>query len=157
MIGGDMFMNMLKGLASDKGVDFVMSKLPRNIQVFINGTGITDKLRLKRLFDGKPLESDIHQVSENTLVLLAPYIIEAIAHISKEVGMQVVFCLAVRDGEIIVKIIQDNIEPLEIEGGSFPFKYLITAILSKIEEAKSEIITEPKMIVTTQTAIADEN
>jgi hypothetical protein len=157
MIGGDMFMNMLKGLASDKGVDFVMNKLPVHIQSFITKTGITDKLRLKRLFDGKPLDSDIHQVSENTLTLLAPYIIEAITHISKEVGMQVVFCLVVRDGEIVVKIIQDNIETLEIDGGSFPFKYLVTAILSKIEEAKCEIITEPKMIVSTQNTIENEN
>jgi hypothetical protein len=152
----DMLLNMLKGLATDKGLDFVMARIPQNIQNFIHQTGITNKPRLKRLFDGKPLESDIHEVSENTLVLLAPYIIEAITHISKEVGMQVVFCLAVREGEITVKIIQDNIEPLEIESGSFPFQYLVTAILSKIEEAKCEFITEPKMIVNTQNEIDHE-
>ena len=149
-------MNMFKGLATDKGLDFVMNRLPKNVQNFIHQTGITNKPRLKRLLDGKPLESDIQEVSENTLTLLAPYIIEAISHISNEVGNQVVFCLAVRDGEIVVKIIKDNIEPLEIEGGSFPFKYLVTAILSKIQEAKSEIITEPKMIVSTSNEITDE-
>ncbi len=142
-----MLLNMFKGLATDKGLDFIMNRLPKNIQNFIHQTGITNKPRLKRLLDGKPLETDIHEVSENTLVLLAPYIIEAITHISNEVGKPVVFCLAVRDGEIEVKIIEDNIEPLEVEGGTFPFQYLVTAILSKIQEAKSEIITEPKMIV----------
>ena len=150
-------MNMFKGLATDKGLDFVMNRLPKNVQNFIHQTGITNKPRLKRLFDGKPLETDIHEVSENTLALLAPYIIEAISHISKEVGLKVVFCLTVRDGEIVVKIIKDNIEPLEIEGGSFPFKYLVTAILSKIQEAKSEIITESKMIVSTSNEITNEN
>jgi hypothetical protein len=153
----DMLMNMFKGLATDKGLDFVMNRLPKNVQNFIHQTGITNKPRLKRLLDGKPLEVDIHEVSENTLTLLAPYIIEAISHISNEVGNQVVFCLAVRDGEIVVKIIKDNIEPLEIEGGSFPFKYLVTAILSKIQEAKSEIITEPKMIVNTSNEDANEH
>ena len=130
-------MNMLKGLATEKGVDFLMNRMPENIQNFINKTGITDKQRLKRLFDGKPLESDIHLVSQDTLRLLAPYVLEAIAHLSTEVGMQVVFCLAVRDGEIKVKVIEDKIEPLEIEGASFPFEYLVTAILAKVQEAKT--------------------
>lgn len=135
-----MIFKALKSFASSDGVNFLLAKLPEKARNFIIKTGAVKKDILERLLSNQITTDDINYLSQNTLVQLKPGVAEALKFMSKEVGEPVNFIFSIVDNEVVVSIQKDNENSKAeiIPGSSFPFEYLLTAILSKYNQAKLE-------------------
>ncbi len=130
MFGGSFLMDsLLKG-----GIPTILKMLPEKVHNIVAKTGITDPDTLARITKKEFTEADINKLSVNTLTLVEPYIIQALDHLSTQLGDSVSICISKDENN---KLVVDIARKSCVESiGGFMFVDTVTNVLNIVKEAK---------------------